>query len=47
MVLVRLCILDLTQRLHDMSECYKDDGNIDDCDDKGDEDEDEERDPIF
>ena len=30
---------------HDTSECYEDDGNIDDCDDKGDEDEDEKRDP--
>ena len=26
---------------------YEDDGNSDDCDDKGDEDEDEERDPNF
>ena len=30
---------------HDMSEAYEDDGNIDDCDDKVDEDE--ERDPNF
>ena len=30
-----------------MSEGYEDEGNIDDCDDKGDEDEDEERDLNF
>ena len=30
-----------------MNDGYEDDGNIDDCDDKGDEDEDEERDPQF
>ena len=31
-----------------MNDGYEDDCNIDDCDDKGDEDEDEERDPpIF
>ncbi|KAL5477840.1 hypothetical protein EMCRGX_G024689 [Ephydatia muelleri] len=32
---------------HDMNDGYEDDGNIGDCDDKGDEDEDEERDPNF
>ena len=30
-----------------MSDGNEDDGNIDDCDDKGDENEDEERDLIF
>ena len=35
------------RRDHEMSNGYEDDGSIDDCDDKGDEDEDEERDPNF
>ena len=32
---------------HNMSDGYEDDGNIDDCDDKSDEDEEEERNPNF